>query len=659
MATENRSWHQRIGGNRTLVLVVMVSMLCLFTVDMYIMPALGVGGPSAEGYVRFTVNGRTVSHDRGRFETLAADWHRFQLVHGGMERRRRGGGNDFLADLMLAELAKDAGVVVTDGALRKFLEEHPLFTDANGKFDGNLFEKARMDRFGGMKARAFEEEARRHLLVHHYMKIYSNTFLVVNDEEVYRRWKADYPKVSVVYAWSPVSAARDALDEASVREEDVKAFWSAAGVQDRHRLEPRFAFEAAHVAVAKVEDAAWKEAREAWKGEADLALKQTETSDEAYDFYFAHRRHDFALDRQEPPVLEILRKENEAAVAAEDEERRKKLPAPADPAATPEIDFTKMEPALLPDREAYRRYWRHRIEKELGLRNLLRKVLAEAKEGKKTLAEAAAKWSRPGVKIEVHLQETPVDQYAVEKIPGLGGPNCGLRYAINGYKPEQAGAYHPDLVNLSSLAERLDERGHLAFRLIAALPREVPPMETVREKLVQEILEERARDRARADLEVLRKAAEEGRTGLEAAAKARGMETAAAGPFNAFSWRPPTPLGTLPADGRGFRTGWKEADRRANAVMTRYAALRDTPEGAVGPVLDDVTGTGAYYVAQVIARADPRFEEMTQAQIAQFRRTLVRERTQAIGTELSFARLRDRLGLLVEGKRPEETPADE
>jgi hypothetical protein len=274
-------------------------------------------------------------------------------------------------------------------------------------------------------------------------------------------------------------------------------------------------------------------------------------------------------------------------------------------------------------------------------------------------AAPAAKWSRPGVRVEVHLQDVPVDQYAIEKIPGLGGDNCGLRYAINGYKPEQAGAYHADLVNLSSLAEKVDERGHLAFRVLSVLPREVPPMETVREKLVQEILEERARDRARADLETLRKAAEDGRTGLEAAAKARNLETASLGAFNAYSWRPPTPAGTPPVDARGLRTGWKEPDRRAAAVMGRYAAFRDTPEGAVGPVLDDVSGTGAYYVAQVTARSEPRFEEMTQAQIAQFRRTLVRERTTAIGKELSFPSLRDRLGLLVDGKTPEDEVRDE
>ncbi len=138
MPKEPASWTQRIGGNRALVLGIMISMLVLFTVDYYVVQALGVGGRGGD-HVRFTVNGRAVAIDQGRYQAQMADWQRFQTGQALFTGRPRGGSEDFLMDLMLAELARDAGLSVPDATLRDFIRINPLFSDGSGEFDPKRF----------------------------------------------------------------------------------------------------------------------------------------------------------------------------------------------------------------------------------------------------------------------------------------------------------------------------------------------------------------------------------------------------------------------------------------------------------------------------------------------------------------------------------------
>jgi hypothetical protein len=300
--------------------------------------------------------------------------------------------------------------------------------------------------------------------------------------------------------------------------------------------------------------------------------------------------------------------------------------------------------------DSFDQYWRFRIEKEIWLKKLMGKVQGEAREGKATLAEAAAKWSRPGLPVKFHSQETPVDQYEVEKIAGLGTPNCPLRYSLNSTKESDLGKVHPEVLAWSARGDRLEERGWLLFVLRRIVPDEVPPLASVREKVVSEALDERAREAARQSLEVLRREAEGARQGLEEAAKAKGLETAEAGPFHEFTWRPQAPRPSADETGAPPEEGWKRAERRQSTVMARYAALRETPVGSFSSVLDDSHGTGAFYLVQVKSRAEPAFEEMTQAQQQQVKRVLLRERAAAMDQELSYGRLRERYNLMVAGQ---------
>ncbi len=677
---DDRSLTQRIGGNRTIVLGIMIVMLCLFTVDYYIPQALGLGKQESE-YVKFVLGGRTVTLAQGRYQTQLGSWQQFQTGQARLTGQQRGGASEYLEDLMLAEMARDAGIVITDDTLRGFIQANPLFTDSRGEFDPKGFDRARASVFGGMTTRAYEEQARVYLLVDHYRKLYGNSFLTVSDEEAYRKWKADAPRIGISYTGLPVAPVRERLSPADVKPEDVEAYWSNSIVQNRHKQARRFAFDAAWVRVADVEDRAWLEAREQGKDDADLKLGDGE----ALAFWSERRQYELNLAGLPGETLEALRKENEARVAQEDEEVRKKVeealkkaeearkkaveegkdPPPLPPGAVPPpappgdapplppppaIDLSKIPPADLDEPEKYRRYWRHRVEKEVWLRHLLRKVLKEASEGKKPLAEVAEKWSRPGLRIHLLAQTDPVDQYGVEKIPGLGGPNCPLRYSINGYTKEKEGTYHLEVVGTTARADALGDRGWVAFQVQKVLKEAVPPLEEVRDRVLPELLDERARDLARAELEAFRKAAEDGRKTLEDAAGEKGMECASAGPFNAYSWKPPAPKPVPGAGAPSPAERGRDPDRRLCAVMDRYGSIRETPVGAFSPVLDDVEGTGFFYLAQVKSRSDPRFEEMTEAQITRARRSIVGERLQALAREISYERLKERLQLTVGGQ---------
>jgi hypothetical protein len=664
MAKESASLTQRIGGNRTLVLGIMILMLVLFTVDYYVLPSLGLGVKDRE-YVVFQVNGRTVSLLASRFQTQFSDWLKFQNGVG----MGRGGRSVFLEELMLAELGRESGLTVTDGLLREALRSIPIFHDFSGEYDDKTFVEALANRFGGLSRRGFEDQMRFSLLVDHVRRFYRDANGATDDEEAYRRWKLNFPKIEIAYAWKAVGPIREGMKVEDVKPEEIASYWKDAGVQDRHRLPKRYAFEAAVVLTDAVEDKACLEAREAAKDDPELTLKKDASSDEAYDEWFQNRKYEFVIAEQDAATVDRLRAENADRVKSEDEQRKNdpKAPPPAPGTPGPDVDLSSTPPAQLEEHELYRRYWRFRVEKDLWLRKLVGKVLKEASEGKTSLAQAAAKWSRPGMTVRVHVQEEPIDQYAVEKIPGVGFEGCDLRFALNGYKPEQAGTYHPEVLATTPGRNRLGERGWLAFRVLKVLPNDVPPMETVRDRLAAELLDDRAKDRARSDLEALRKAAEDGRKSLEEAAKEAGYETAAAGPFNAYSWRPPTPKPPAGKAAAPKRPGekepwippseWKHPDRRTSYVMSRYAPMRETPVGAFGPVLDDAAGTGAYYLAQVKSRAEPKFEEMTMAQLASARRNLSQERISNLDKELTYGRLRSRFSLRIRDNDGNLAPA--
>lgn len=648
------SFTQRIGGNRAIVLVIMIVMLVLFTVDLYVLPALGVSSRSGD-FVIFTVNGRRVSVTREKFTASMAEWQKFvQGITGG---RIGGAGMEaYIELLMLEELARDAGIAIPDETLSEFLRHQEAFQGSGGEFDPKVFEEVLGRAFGGMSARSYEEEARRYLLLNHFRSLYLNASTAVSEEECWRKWKGEHPRLAVAYAWQPTGPIREGMKVADLKDEEVEAFWKDPGVQGRHKIPPKRAFEAAWIRVDDVTDAAFDAAREATKDDPALAVKE----DEAHAFWWASQKYDFTLEDRDPAILEALRKSNESP---RKEEPPKKEEAPKEPAPAP--GEAKEEAPAVPATdpweldvgEQFRLYWRHRIEKEVWLRKLLDRVREEAKDGKVPLADAAAKWSRPGVEIRFHRQETPLDQYEVEKLEGPGGAT--LRYALNTYeKPGEEGTLHPDTMQRTALTNRLDQRGWVVARVAGIRPEAVPPLADVREKVAAELLDDRAKEQARARLEGLRKAAEEGKAALEEAAKKEGIECATTDPFNEYSWRPPLSRPAPGETGPPPADGWKDPARRLSALMGKYYPMREVPVGAFSDVFDDVAATGAFYLAQVKSRTEPRFEEMTQAHLSQVRRVLARERRMALEAELSYGRLKDRLGLLLDGK-PAPEPEEE
>ncbi len=642
---------RKIGGNRAIVLGIIIVMLVLFTVDLYVLPALGVSSRAGD-YIKFTVNGREVTCGWEKYQAGMGDWQRFQLGQSMLSGAPRGTAmEDFLEDLMLGEIARDAGVAITDETLAEFLRTNPLFQGSGGEFETKAYEEALRKNYQGISSRAFEDEARRYLLLDHFRKVYFHSFLAITDEECWKRWKGEHPKVAVAYAWQGVGTIREALKPEDVKDEEVEATWKDPAVQGRHRTPPRRAFEAAWVRIAAVEDAAFDAAREAWKDDPDLALKEGE----AREFWWASQKYDFNLANLDGATLEALRKEN----GGEEPKEPGKDGTPPPEAGTEEAQApAEPSPAELDTEEQYRRYWRRRAEKEVWLRKLLEKVRREIKDPAVPLADAAAKWSRPGLAVSVHRQEAPLDQYEVEKLEGPGG--SPIRFVLNDYdKPEQVGSVHAEAIQRTAFTDRLDQRGWVVVRVTGIVPEAVPPLADVRAKVVSEFLDDRARERAKARLAALRKAAEEGPLPLEEAAKKDGFECATTDPFNEFSWRPPLPR---PAPGEVataappvFKDEWKDPARRLSAILGKYYPLREVVVGALSDVFDDASVTGACYLVQVKSRAEPRFEEMSQAHQSQVRRVLARERMMALGTELSYSKLKDRLGLFVAGEPAKES----
>jgi hypothetical protein len=653
-AKEPASWTTRLGGNRALVLGLVILLLVLFTVDAYVLPAFGVGG-SGEDHVRFLVGGRTVSLGQGRFQATLQDWQRYQQGVRLTTGIPRGQPSELLEDLMIAELARDAGLSIPDEAVRSFVRNHPLFQDARGEFSARKFDDALATHYGGLAPRAFEDQVRLHLLVDHFRKVYAASFLQVADEDVFRKWKADHPKVAVAYTWAPVGPVRDAMGPSDLEEGAVEEYWKSSLVQRRHILPRRFTFTAAFVRPSSVDDAAYAKAREETKGEAALSF----TDEEAYEHWFRQREYAFVVTSQTDTTLKALRAENEARVNEEDAKRKAETPAlPKEGGEAPEPDLWDQPPESLSDREQYRRYWRHRVEKELWLKKVMEGVLSRAKEGTKPLEELAREASRPGVEIRVHAQADPVDQYGVEKIEGLGGPNAPIRWAINQKGADDAGKVHPELLEATASGDALAERGWLIFRTDGVVLEQVPPLDAVRDKVTAELLDQRAREKVRAGLDAFRKFAEDSRKGLVEAAKEKGLPSETTEAFHDTSWRPPFPRPKPGEEPAPAADRWKEPGRRLSQVMSRYAVLRETAPDSYSGVLDEVEATGAFFLVQVLRREEPAFEEMTLAQRNQVRRVLNRERLGDLAREISYDTLRERLSLLVDGKPAAESKAE-
>ena len=93
--------------------------------------------------------------------------------------------------------------------------------------------------------------------------------------------------------------------------------------------------------------------------------------------------------------------------------------------------------------------------------------------------------------------------------------------------------------------------------------------------------------------------------------------------------------------------------------MSRYQVLREVAPEGWSPVFDDVDGTGAFYLAQVLRREEPAFEEMTQSQKTRARQVLQRERLTALAKQLTYDALRERTSLQMGGKPAEPARREE
>ena len=138
--------------------------------------------------------------------------------------------------------------------------------------------------------------------------------------------------------------------------------------------------------------------------------------------------------------------------------------------------------------------------------------------------------------------------------------------------------------------------------------------------------------------------------GLVETAKEKGLPSETTEPFHDSSWRPPFPRPRPGEEPAPAADRWKEPGRRLSFVMSRYQALREVPPESYSGVLDDVEGTGAFYLAQVLRREEPAFEEMTLSQKNQVRRLISRERLLDLAREISYPTLKERLQLTVDGK---------
>ncbi len=637
MPKEKQSITQRLGGNRTVVLVVVVILLLCFTVASEVIPALGITGDRE--FARFTVGGRPVTLTNSEFAARYHDWQRFNA------RIRRVGREDFLQDLMLGALAEEAGVRVPDGSLRAWVEALPPFQDVDGNFDRELFDQALREHFAGVTPRVFESEARRLLRVSQYRDLFLHSFALVSDGEAYARWKGDHPKVRVRYAWQPVALVRAEMDPAAITQEALDLHWANPRVQGRFQTPPRRSFDALWIACDEFPDDAFRALREKFKHDAAV----TPSEQEILEYWQQRRVYDFNIQTQSP--------ESRAALLA-----RNPVPPPppredGEPDPAPPQDG---EPNLDNPEVVFARFFRIVVEKELWLRKYMQRLLREAADGKVALEDVLRRHAEDGVPVRYHRQDAMVDQYEIEKLPDIGYPNCSLRWALNDYGPEKVGTVHPDVLERSPLSERLETRGWLVVRVLGVDPSHVPPLADVRDKVVDDLLDQRAKDEARARLEALRSAAQEATDGgLDAAAKAAGFELAEAGPFNEYSWRPPLPRPEPGREAPSPADQWKDKDRRLSSVMGRYFAYREIPPGEYAPVIDDVLSTGAFYLVQVTERAEPPFEEMTAAQKKDAVRAVQQDRTRRVSRELSYDRLKDRLGLTLEGKPAPAAPPEE
>ncbi|MHC4821262.1 MAG: SurA N-terminal domain-containing protein, partial [Planctomycetota bacterium] len=615
------------------------------------------GTPGGDEHVRFTVSGRTVSINQIDHQRMFQNWHNFQSRWRG-----RVAQEDFLTDLMLAELATEAGIKVTDGALREWIATRPFFQDLQGNFDAELFDIAMDQNFGGMHPAQFESEARRFLLIDSYQKMFGSTAILVSDQEAWERWKGDHPKVAVDYAWLPVSEVRATLKAEDVTDAELENHWKNQRVKNRHRLERRYGFDAAYVKVSAVDDETWLKAREEWKD--DAAFKSF-TDSEVKRFYRRREGYDFNTDKISAELREALMAENEKwgdrlfpAPEKTDEDGGDDTEdgdesEDADSGETGEDDEEDDEELIddEPPFNPWKDLWRYRVAKEVWLQNLVKKVLAEAKEKKEPLKAVAARHSREGMSLQVLEQKETLDQYGLEELDDIGSPNLPMRYAMNGYRKSREGTYHGDVLELTAMSEDLPNRGWICFQVKEVVPSTIPELAAVRDKIIEEVLDEKAEDEARARLTTLRKGVEDsGGRSLVEVAKEKGFGTASLDAFNEYSWRPPFPRPEPGEEDVPAEERWQDERRRISSVMSRYPAIREVPVGNFPAVIEDGLGTGAFYLVQVTGRADAPFQEMTAIQLDSSRRRIRGERYARIGSEMDYDGLRDRLALHVAGE---------
>jgi hypothetical protein len=676
---EPRNLTQRLGRNRTLLLAVVVVIIITFTVASDIGPALF--GSTGDTALEFSVEGRAVRVSGLEFESGFRDWSVFHRgrVQSGMRngtidiRQARQMIEDldqasYTRDLMLEQLATQAGIVIPDATLREFVATRSEFADATGAFDPARFRAELKETYQGMNVRAYEQQARRFLAADHYHKLYANAFFLVTDDEAHARWRTEHPKVKVRFAYQPVSPIRAELKPEDVKQEDLDRHWRDAAVKDRHRIPPRWQVEAVTVAGTDVDPAAVEKALEEWKDDKDFFIDE----DLAFAEWYGRRKYDFDIEVQDEATKEALRKINvdfpapvkplpkeegeekpkDGAAAAPKEEPA----APKDDAAAPKDDAAKEDAPPVPEgpgdieanpKKFYDWWWRGFVRREMLLKKVLQRVVADATKGGMSLEDAAKKWSRPGMQLQHVKMADPLPQEAIGEDLRLGG---NTRYAVNQYGTQDVGKVHPDVLERTMSSHDLKNRGFVCFRLIHVVPAATPELEQVRDALVAEVLDKFAEDRARERLEALRKAVDDGKPFDEAAAAA-GIAVDEAGPYNEFSWRPPAPLpkaGEKPAP-----DGWKDRNRRIGVVISRYLVVREVAPGRFGPVVSDTRGetaTGAFYLVRVEERVEPAFGEMNVAQKALTIREIRFDRFRRVAEEMEFEGLSLRLGATWRGE---------
>ncbi len=246
---------------------ITIFVVLAFVVPGAIMSSLGGGSAADREYVSWQRPGQDpVSLSVRDFQTEKQAYNR--LVSSITRQSTTLSDEDMAAILLEDELAKGAGIVITDGDLRKFLGDQLGFTLEV------LQSVARQNRMTPVQ---FEDEMRRFLRVRRYRNLLTQGMQFPDPAEVEKQWKDQFREYKFVFVEAKSEDFNDAAAALVPSDEELQTWFNALPEFQRNNfMTPRRM--SAEFAIVQIDD-------------APAALLEAFTLDENVDLDLIHRNY--------------------------------------------------------------------------------------------------------------------------------------------------------------------------------------------------------------------------------------------------------------------------------------------------------------------------------------------------------------------------------